>query len=49
MGLAHGGKPGQCPLTERVADELVRLPLYNDLSDDDQSIVIDAVRAFRVS
>jgi len=46
MGLAHGGKPGQCPVTERVADELVRLPLYNDLSDDDQSIVIDAVRAF---
>jgi dTDP-4-amino-4,6-dideoxygalactose transaminase len=46
MGLQHGGKPGQCPVTERVADELVRLPLYNDLSDDDTSQVIDAVRAF---
>ncbi|HEV7555441.1 MAG TPA: dTDP-4-amino-4,6-dideoxygalactose transaminase, partial [Kofleriaceae bacterium] len=46
MGLAHGGKSGQCPVTERVADELVRLPLYNDLSDTDQSVVIDAVRAF---
>jgi dTDP-4-amino-4,6-dideoxygalactose transaminase len=46
MGLAHGGKPGQCPVTERVADELVRLPLFNDLTDTDQSFVIDAVRTF---
>jgi dTDP-4-amino-4,6-dideoxygalactose transaminase len=46
MGLAHGGKRGMCPVTERVADELVRLPLYADLADDDQSVVIDAVRAF---
>jgi dTDP-4-amino-4,6-dideoxygalactose transaminase len=46
MGLAHGGRPGMCPVTERIADELVRLPLYNDLSDTDQSAVIDAVRAF---
>jgi dTDP-4-amino-4,6-dideoxygalactose transaminase len=47
MGLAHGGKPGMCPVTERVADELVRLPLYNDLTDADQSKVIDAVRSFQ--
>ena len=46
MGLAHGGKPGQCPITERVADELVRLPLYNDLADHDVGRVIDAVRGF---
>lgn len=46
MGLAHGGKPGMCPVTERIADELVRLPLYNDLGDGDQAVVIDAVRSF---
>lgn len=46
MGLVHGGKPGMCPVTERIADELVRLPLYNDLTDADQSQVIDAVRSF---
>ena len=46
MGLAHGGKAGMCPVTERVADELVRLPLYNDLTDADQATVIDAVRSF---
>jgi dTDP-4-amino-4,6-dideoxygalactose transaminase len=46
MGLAHGGKAGMCPVTERIADELVRLPLYNDLSDADHATVIDAVRSF---
>ncbi|MBL0217024.1 MAG: dTDP-4-amino-4,6-dideoxygalactose transaminase [Myxococcales bacterium] len=46
MGLTHGGKAGACPVTERVSDELVRLPLYNDLTDDDQSKVIEAVRSF---
>jgi dTDP-4-amino-4,6-dideoxygalactose transaminase len=46
MGLAHGGRAGICPVTERIADELVRLPLYNDLTDADQSVVIDAVRSF---
>jgi dTDP-4-amino-4,6-dideoxygalactose transaminase len=47
MGLAHGGAAGACPVTERVADELVRLPLYNELTEQDQGIVIDAVRSFR--
>ena len=27
MGLAHGGRPGTCPVTESVADRIVRLPL----------------------
>lgn len=47
MGLAHGGARGMCPVTERVSDELVRLPLYADLNDADQSTVIEAVRSFR--
>jgi dTDP-4-amino-4,6-dideoxygalactose transaminase len=47
MGLSHGGAPGMCPVTERVADELVRLPLSNDMTDADQSIVNDAIRTFR--
>ena len=46
MGLAHGGRAGMCPVTERISDELVRLPLYNDLSEAEQSAVIDAVRSF---
>jgi dTDP-4-amino-4,6-dideoxygalactose transaminase len=46
MGLAHGGKAGMCPVTERVSDELVRLPMFNDMTEAEQSTVIDAVRSF---
>jgi dTDP-4-amino-4,6-dideoxygalactose transaminase len=47
MGLAHGGAAGMCPVTEMIADELVRLPFYADLDDADQGRVIEAVRSFR--
>jgi dTDP-4-amino-4,6-dideoxygalactose transaminase len=46
MGLSYGGAAGMCPVTERIADELIRLPLYNDLEDADQTRVIEAVRSF---
>jgi dTDP-4-amino-4,6-dideoxygalactose transaminase len=46
MGRAAGGSPGQCPVTERVSERLLRLPLYYGLGDDEQDEVIDAVRAF---
>ncbi|GAA2528894.1 dTDP-4-amino-4,6-dideoxygalactose transaminase [Pilimelia columellifera] len=47
-GLRHGRVgPGGCPVTEEVADRLVRLPLYADLTADDTELVIDAVRAFQ--
>jgi len=46
MGLRLGGQPGQCPVTEDVADRLVRLPLYFQLQDDEQSRVIDGLEAF---
>jgi dTDP-4-amino-4,6-dideoxygalactose transaminase len=41
-----GARAGDCPVTERVADTLVRLPLWADLRDEDISRVIDAVRSF---
>jgi dTDP-4-amino-4,6-dideoxygalactose transaminase len=46
MGLRFGGVAGQCPVTERVADELVRLPLYYQLSEADQGAVVAAVTSF---
>lgn len=46
MGREFGGKPGQCPVTERVSDRLLRLPFYNDLSASEQSEVVDAVQHF---
>ena len=46
MGLQFGGKQGDCPVTEQVSDQLLRLPLFSDLSEDDQEQVIEAVKAF---
>jgi len=46
MGREFGGWPGQCPVTERVSDCLLRLPFYNDLSESEQSEVVDAVLHF---
>ena len=49
MGVRLGGGPGLCPVSEAVSDRLVRLPLYFDLSDSDQTRVIAAVKAFQVA
>jgi len=46
MGQRFGGKAGDCPVTESVSDRLLRLPLYNDLSPDEQSRVVDGIKAF---
>ena len=49
-GLRHGRTaPGGCPMTEDVADRLVRLPLFADLDGPGQDRVIDAVRSYEVS
>jgi dTDP-4-amino-4,6-dideoxygalactose transaminase len=47
MGRRFGGRDGDCPVTEHVAQCLVRLPFYNDLTDADQDRVIDAALGFR--
>lgn len=47
MGLKFGGQPGDCPVTESVSDRLVRLPFYNDLTLEDQELVIAAIREFK--
>lgn len=41
-----GTRPGECPVTERASDTLLRLPLYPSLTADDQRLVIAAVFAF---
>ncbi len=46
MGRKFGGKDGDCPVSERVADCLVRLPFYNAMTDTEQSEVIGAVKSF---
>jgi dTDP-4-amino-4,6-dideoxygalactose transaminase len=49
MGRRFGGVAGQCPVTERVSDCLVRLPFYNDLSEPDQEEVVSTIRSFPLS
>ena len=47
MGQQFGGKPGDCPVTERVSDQLLRLPLFNNFTDAEQTRVIEALYRFR--
>jgi dTDP-4-amino-4,6-dideoxygalactose transaminase len=47
MGLRFGGGKGECPVTEDLADRVLRLPFFTGMSISEQAQVIDAVRAFR--
>ena len=46
VGRALGGTEGACPVTERTADTLVRLPVYVDLTDADLDRIVGAVAGF---
>ena len=46
MGQSFGGKLGDCPVTERVSDQLVRLPFHNSLTSAEQEQVIDLIQGF---
>jgi dTDP-4-amino-4,6-dideoxygalactose transaminase len=46
MGRQFGGREGDCPVTEDVSDRLLRLPFYNDLSEEDQAKVVEAILEF---
>ncbi len=47
MGRKFGGQPGDCPVTERVSDQLVRLPFHNSLTSSDLEMVVDAIMEFK--
>ncbi len=46
MGETFGGRPGACPVTERISDCLLRLPFYFDLDNDAQDQVVAAIQNF---
>lgn len=46
VGRALGGRAGSCPVTERAAERLLRLPFYAELSDLDAERVLTAVCSF---
>ena len=49
VGRSLGGRDGQFPVTESAGDCLVRLPLFNALTDDEQTHIIESVKVFHPS
>lgn len=45
-GIKYGRKSSPMPVTDQIASGIVRLPLYNDISDEELERVIDRVSAF---
>jgi dTDP-4-amino-4,6-dideoxygalactose transaminase len=43
MGRRYGAHEDDCPVTSRVSDTLVRLPFYNDLTEDEQRRIVDTI------
>ena len=43
VGRMYGGQDGDCPVAERVAEQLVRLPFYTTMTDEEQLMVVEAL------
>lgn len=43
-----GHKKGDFPITEKYADEVLSLPMYNGMTEEEQTTVIDAINRFSV-
>ena len=41
-----GYQKGDFPITEQYADEVLSLPLYNGMKDEEVQCVIDAINSF---
>ncbi len=46
MGMRYGYNEGDFPVTEDISDRLVRLPMFNSMSDEDLARVVDAVLSY---
>lgn len=47
MGRRLGGEAFECPHTVQASERLIRLPFFNELQPEEQSRVIETVRAFK--
>lgn len=45
-GLKVGGKAGDCPVVEDIANRLIRLPFHSTLGESDQQRVMDVVSEY---
>jgi len=48
MGQQFGGKVGDCPVTEDISGRLLRLPFYNDLTEQEQARIVSVVTCFKM-
>jgi dTDP-4-amino-4,6-dideoxygalactose transaminase len=46
MGRQFGGQVNDCPVTEDLSDRILRLPFYNDLTEEEQERVIAVITSF---
>jgi dTDP-4-amino-4,6-dideoxygalactose transaminase len=47
MGRSYGSEVGDCPISERISDQLVRLPFHNALTGNEQEQVINIIMEFK--
>jgi len=45
-GQQYAARPAECPVTDWVSDRVVRLPMFNDLTEADLERIIAAIHAF---
>ncbi|NOQ23246.1 MAG: dTDP-4-amino-4,6-dideoxygalactose transaminase [Candidatus Aegiribacteria sp.] len=45
-GREHGGNEFDCPVSLDISERILRLPLYNDLTEDNLSYVVNSIRKF---
>jgi dTDP-4-amino-4,6-dideoxygalactose transaminase len=48
MGRKFEARKGDCPVTEDFSSRLLRLPFYNDLSEQEQARIVSVVTRFRM-
>jgi len=46
MGIQFGGKPGDCPVTEKISDRLIRLPFFNELTLAQLERIVEAIMSY---
>ena len=42
-----GYKKGDLPIAEKYADEVLSLPMYNGMTDEEQNFVIEKLNSFK--
>ena len=47
MGVELGSKAGDCPVTEDISDRLVRLPLFYNMTYEEQDRIIRSIMTFK--